>query len=562
MKLLIILFLTSVIVSADDFLHRSYTCIKVAESNMLGNLKQTFNKESHILIHDMKNKKGFSYTLDNEKFTQIGQGNEFRTTNSNLFVSDYDHHYGDFLTIMLIQEGFVNDKKTKYTCIAKTSGYDLSQRGKTENPDLAKVKKLMEQEYMACVDTQTQTTKLYDGLKDKNLETYSELSQIKQYREALLVMVSTCQKVYAFHDEVEQGKKIAKLVNKAIIALESKANRNDWKILGDINTKVFLYKTNEHGVILKTKKTQELIYLGNECDAYSKVRGKGQWGFYDQSDDFWITFRGNSKVLTSQNGKGIDHNWHNNMKDTVLKCRSQIKKKMYLIENNKCLLFDKNSFKVVYNRSKEAKNICYEAKIFDEHNRRVLLHSAPKNNDFLADSEKVQEEIKYVQTCKGYYNASFEEKEENIVYVNKNIISLREITYSYYGGAHGISRAYFVNYYRENGSIVTWDRLFHNNKDMFNYVYNRVKYELASLEYLKHFDQFEMLKYFTKKGYFSIQNDGLYIQFASYDIAPYSDGQPGLLITKDVLQKHMTPKDYEYYFLNPENVRVSDFCNE
>jgi len=92
--------------------------------------------------------------------------------------------------------------------------------------ELTKVEQQMKQEFIDCLSAQNKSTEVYTNLKDKDLETYSELPKVKEYYNSLLLMISRCQKVYAFNQDVKQGKKLKDRIGKAIINLE---HRNDLK---------------------------------------------------------------------------------------------------------------------------------------------------------------------------------------------------------------------------------------------------------------------------------------------------------------------------------------------
>jgi len=78
----------------------------------------------------------------------------------------------------------------------------------------------MKLEFTTCISAQIKVSDTYNTLNDKNLESISEIKQVKAYYKSLTEMIKNCQKVYAFHEEVEEGISIQKLVYDAINSLE------------------------------------------------------------------------------------------------------------------------------------------------------------------------------------------------------------------------------------------------------------------------------------------------------------------------------------------------------
>lgn len=160
--------------------------------------------------------------------------------------------------------------------------------------------------------------------------------------------------------------------------------------------------------------------------------------------------------------------------------------------------------------------------------------------------------------CSAYKNQEI--YEESVVYINPNVISLKYFGWEYKGGAHGNGRNYYVNYDRKDGSLITWDTLFKNNKKFFKYVKKRVKNELMVPGFVPQKEQERVLKAFSQTGSFSIRHNGLYIEYGSYELAPYSAGYPSLTISKKVLKKYLSKKLYRGYFRNDGSVYLNVSC--
>lgn len=91
--------------------------------------------------------------------------------------------------------------------------------------------------------------------------------------------------------------------------------KEEWKYLGSLTSKDrknldFLISYNKNGAILKSKGESDPIYLGKDCDTYSKTYGKGKWSFYLNSPGFYIGFGGEKAFRTNEDGSGIDKNWY------------------------------------------------------------------------------------------------------------------------------------------------------------------------------------------------------------------------------------------------------------
>ena len=93
-----------------------------------------------------------------------------------------------------------------------------------------------------------------------------------------------------------------------------------WKNLGDIDSINYKIKYNEDGAVIKHDNNSGLIYLGKDCDVYSKELGKGTWNFYDFMPGFWIKFNNGTVMSTNIYGYGINSEWYLNMPSHASKC--------------------------------------------------------------------------------------------------------------------------------------------------------------------------------------------------------------------------------------------------
>ena len=116
---------------------------------------------------------------------------------------------------------------------------------------------------------------------------------------------------------------------------------SQWQKLGNIedtNFKEgyadFYIKFNKHGAVLNPKNTKELVYMGKDCDAYSKLRGKGKWNFFKQNiGGFWISFDDKSRIETHPYGNNIFVNMFENMPSDVSKCE-YVREEISIVSND------------------------------------------------------------------------------------------------------------------------------------------------------------------------------------------------------------------------------------
>jgi uncharacterized protein YecT (DUF1311 family) len=94
---------------------------------------------------------------------------------------------------------------------------------------------------------------------------------------------------------------------------EDVQKKSEYKNLGNIDFINYKIQYSEHGAIIKPDNSSELIFLGKDCDVYSKKLGKGIWNFHDNKPGFWIEFNSGTVMATNIYGYGIDPDWYLNM---------------------------------------------------------------------------------------------------------------------------------------------------------------------------------------------------------------------------------------------------------
>lgn len=212
---------------------------------------------------------------------------------------------------------------------------------------------------------------------------------------------------------------------------------------------------------------------------------------------------------------------------------------------------------------KEGYYNCFKIHTLEPVSKLNLLHqSEMMMSDFIVDSVEAAEFFREITSddangsgCPRYNRKmSTLNIDEKITYTNANIICIKRDTVSYgAGAAHTLERVEHFVYDRNSGMRLGWNDLFKDGS-IDAYVLERVTRELASQRYLDFVAKHQsvqvdrVLMYFKDKGHFTVVPEGLKIQYNEYEIASYSEGQPSLIIPKEVLKKYMVPKMYEMCF--------------
>lgn len=246
-------------------------------------------------------------------------------------------------------------------------------------------------------------------------------------------------------------------------------------------------------------------------------------------------------------------------KEEACSSYKKLKYDLFLVEKKVCTSIDIQVLTYFNNEG-----YCSTNDFFNKDNRLKLLKTTSVNNDILSDVyQGFNDVIKKTNNCKNQTKTYV--YEEHLLGINDNVLAIQKHSYTWSGGAHGIEVDDFRNYDRNDGSQITWEQIFDDDKDFFNYVYNRVTHELADVSYIGQIAEVTGLQNneiakFTTIGYFSIQNDGLHIHFPAYTIAPYSSGYPTLSISLNILRKNMSKDKYTYYFENSKDIYFSKEC--
>lgn len=136
----------------------------------------------------------------------------------------------------------------------------------------------------------------------------------------------------------------------------------------------------------------------------------------------------------------------------------------------------------------------------------------------------------------------------SVVYETNRFITFSAETYFYTGGAHGGQALVYATFRKDTGKLLTWEDLFLKKKmpalrglvvdglqDFFGVpTYSDLKTRLI-------FDQEYSRKNFPlPAGTPGLLKDGLRVQYASYEIAPYAAGRPMAVISYSKLKGFWT----------------------
>jgi len=137
------------------------------------------------------------------------------------------------------------------------------------------------------------------------------------------------------------GKQSGKKIYKKNKVKNIKKYSSKWTIFGDLNGTLpdfngnYFIKYNDNGAIIKKEKSNELIYLGRNCDVYSESRGNGTWRFHKFLPAFSIHFDNDESLSSNIYGYGLkDYDWYEKMPNRGSECHYPYQKE--IIPANSC----------------------------------------------------------------------------------------------------------------------------------------------------------------------------------------------------------------------------------
>lgn len=165
----------------------------------------------------------------------------------------------------------------------------------------------------------------------------------------------------------------------------------------------------------------------------------------------------------------------------------------------------------------------------------------------------------YASACHDFnMDVSQYEYEEALEYLSDDIITIQVFQYQYgAGAAHGNDHTSHYIYDRDYGMALDWKSLFVKDSTFDHYIVNRVIKEIVEKEFIDYFKASDQIMNYTLPGYFSINREGLLIQYGKYEIASGAAGLPSIEVPKEVLKKYMKPGMYQKCFGNESNIIMS-----
>jgi hypothetical protein len=141
----------------------------------------------------------------------------------------------------------------------------------------------------------------------------------------------------------------------------------------------------------------------------------------------------------------------------------------------------------------------------------------------------------------------------DILSVTSKTFSLEIGGYSYLGGADGMSLIDIVDYDRATGKKIALKELF--IKDYQKKLTNIVEKEYRKQERIRTTDKLsDTLGWFKNEFVLAevigIGEDGLHLEYSSYEIKPYSGGTTSLVVDYALLKDIIKPDGYLSYFIN------------
>ena len=129
------------------------------------------------------------------------------------------------------------------------------------------------------------------------------------------------------------------------------------------------------------------------------------------------------------------------------------KNSRYLQENGKCIRLKRTVF------SFEDEDMCHIYKIYKIEEIQKLCKGV---TEFEEDDIKIPKDAK--SCSRETTNNIFEENDQSISYITKNVVVIKNENYDYTGGAHGDFSSDYYNLDRNTGKIIRWSDLFGKEK--------------------------------------------------------------------------------------------------
>jgi len=190
----------------------------------------------------------------------------------------------------------------------------------------------------------------------------------------------------------------------------------------------------------------------------------------------------------------------------------------------------------------EQDDMCHIYNIYKKSEIRKLCKNEP---EFEEEKITIPKDAK---PCSRDSHRIFEEYDESISYINKNVAVIKIEHFDYTGGLHGDYESSYLNLDRNSGKIIQWSDLFGKNKKVLYRFIVRHMRNLIDLEYLEKLSDDKLYNMATATHRMQLTPKGVVIRFGLYEISGYAEGEPSFLIPLKKLKKVMTYEKFRYYF--------------
>ena len=220
----------------------------------------------------------------------------------------------------------------------------------------------------------------------------------------------------------------------------------------------------------------------------------------------------------------------------------------YLKTDGKCIKLKRNSL------SFEEEGMCH---IYNIYKKSEIQKLCKKEPEFSETKLTIPNNTK---VCSRDSHRMFDEEDESISSINKNIVVIKTENFDYSGGLHGDYESNYLNLDRNSGKTIQWNDIFGEKKKVFYPFIVRHMKNLIDLEYLEKLSDNELYDMATATDRMQLTPKGVVVWFGLYEISRYADGEPSFLIPLKKLKKVMSYEKFTYYFSKP--LKLYSICKE
>ena len=223
----------------------------------------------------------------------------------------------------------------------------------------------------------------------------------------------------------------------------------------------------------------------------------------------------------------------------------------YLVEDANATLLHRDAISYTNRDKSEDEELeeesCYTYKFYKQKELKKLFHKDINSTYPIAEIEFAK--FKNQKSCDAQESRFHFEIEQNIRYINKNVVVIESNEFSYSGGAHGDFESTFYNLDRNSAESISWEDIFGKEKKLYDFIMKKMRDIVLYTDYIKESDYYEMAQ-----NSMHLSEDGIVIQFGVYEITTYDQGEPSFLIPLKLLKKTLSKEKYNYYFSQEKSV--------